>query len=240
MEIVPFSGGTAVRQWSLGAIPQGDYVLRFVPLGLEFPVEVVAGIANRVECVVPPVARAVIEARDGDRLLASPLVLTSSKASGGGFAATSDQSTQDQDTYTLVTMPGEVELMIVPPGYPPLRETMVLEAGWNYRKIDFSPKPGIQLRAIDASGSEVEVSWWFQVQASPVSGTGELVDTIVETVGGLGAEKRTSRPTLFFSDEGEYLLEFPETPEGGRPAPLTVTVDGDVPGALYDVVLPGP
>jgi len=236
MEVISPSRAVGQWEWSMEEIPAGEYYLELSPLGMQFPVSVEAKQATEVQCVVPPVAKTVVDVRhEGDAVAAKSMSAVSYWA---GRSQVLQVQPDKNGVFTLVSLPGELYIRASVRGLRSVSKRVSVRAGWNHVHLDAEKLASVTMRSVDEAGGEVSLDWWFDVTAQAVGGSrGELVDRSVEAQILLGSSKAAGqRVTFLFSEPGEYRLQFPSLPDGRSAKDLIVTAGLDE-RALVDVVV---
>ncbi len=231
------TGNDSVRLWELQGIPSGSYTLEVVPFGLQYPVTVIAGEAVQVDCWVPPVAKTIIETWV-DGVLTTPWSL-SAVALDGETTNTLQVERGEDNSYTLVSLPGELQISSHVRGMPSASTRLVAVAGWNHARVDLETLPSVRMRSVDSEGREVALSWWFDTEVTAVGdGAGELMDRSVDSQISLtrGVASRR-RAEFYFSEPGLYSIGFPVLSDGRTAKPLVVAAELGGGEGLYDVVV---
>jgi len=117
--------------WALDEVPVGDYAVTIEPVGLAFPVSVAAGDVAEVECIVPPIARVLVDVlRNGDPAVEA-LVFVSSGNSGHTFSARPNEN----GAFSAVVVPGEAQLT-VSVGDQVVQRSATMLRGWNHHLFE--------------------------------------------------------------------------------------------------------
>ena len=248
-EMKPTVVESAARTWEWGpvSLPEGEYSLVIEPFGSAQDVTVSRQGTSFAECQVPPVAITVVTLLDKgedvqpQRASAFPVKMEGRSNMDGEFVEAPDGEGTE---LRLVSLPGLTNITGKAAGYPPFSQRAELQAGRNYVEISLTQQPQAVLRAVDPSGNEVSLGRaWYDMQAAGTEGgavritSRELAVTRV-----VGDPVRRTVLTAYFSEAGEYYVQFPSLPGGLNARPTTITASILEPGSepeVFEVVING-
>jgi hypothetical protein len=228
-----------VRFWSLDEIPAGEYLLRFEPLSLDFPVTVIPGETTSYDIVVPSLARTLVDVvgqkPDAQGVFVMALDPKSDLrflAERGGGETLDAHST----AWSVLTLPGEIRIVCSAPGGGSQQDTISVQVGWNSHLVELDANPFVVLRATDDSGEEIPVEWWSSLEIESLTGTHEVVEEALLATYGSKPGGRQNRVRIAFSGEGLFRVQYPcGDGAGGNSSFVEIPVSAESAGELIDL-----
>lgn len=227
--------GSSRWTWQVEGIPHGAYTAVLEPFGLSYPVQVGETDTAEVLHQVPALAKTIFEVTEGeDRLDDVKLRCTYIGGDNDGRALRVEpRAVEGADDLepVLLSLPGRYRVTAVPADYPPILREFEVESGWNQFRISVSRSPSARMRVLDFRGNEVDLgAAWHSVEVRAMGHGGELLGQKLRSRQDFHSGKRTTVAIYYFSEAGEYVLDFGDAPNGLTVGPVTLDAELSAPG----------
>ncbi len=227
MQPVDSALGSSSWSWHVAGFPSGTYAAVLEPFGMSVSVQVGAGGTAEVLHHVPPLAKTVFEVTDGENRLDGVKLRSTyiGDDNDGRALSVKQRAVEGAEGLepVLLSLPGTYRVTAVPADYPPIVQELDFESGWNQFRIPVSRSPSAQVRVLDFRGNEVELgAAWHSVEVRAMGHGGELVGQKLRSRQDFRSGKRTTVAVYYFSEAGEYVLDFGDAPNGLTIGPVTL------------------
>jgi len=227
--------GPSLRIFEIESLSPGDYELRLGPYGVTETATVLSGRTTSVTLRVPELARVKLRVTDASGALLAPRFLAW-RAENDPYHL-SFPVDPGSNPLRFEAAPGPVSLVCTADGHRTSETVHALEPGDQEITVRKHPEPhhDFVVRLLDGSSAvHVPHLFWSSVQATPVSGKGEIVSRRLP--GGTGITHASSRATLVVNAAGRYLLSVPEVAGYELAAPIPFEISDGSP-CVVDVQL---